>query len=208
MLPSLDGTLFGQTTRSFTVLLFLGFLASLLLLSGLLRLLCWSSSTRIRSRVLGLRLGTTMQSLVVDLGDGLVEGLTLGLSDLELESGGLTGTIGTGEGTSTPGATTVDLAQAGQLGEGGLVAQRDVEEAVVSKGAHGSKGSGLLATTEGTGRDEETGILAPVATSGPDTTGLVPEGLPLGGEVAVASRDTEEDGIVLQEVIGLRDGVA
>lgn len=149
-----------------------------------------------------------MQSLVVDLGDGLVEGLALSLSDLELESAGLAGTIGTSEGTGTPGATTVDLAEVGQLGEGGLVAQRDVEETVVSKGAHGSKGSGLLATTGGTGRDEETSILAPVATGSPDTSGLVPEGLPLGGEVTVASGDTEEDGIVLQEGIGLRNGVA
>jgi hypothetical protein len=32
---------------------------------------------------------------VVDLGNGLVEGLALSLGDLELESGGLAGTVGT-----------------------------------------------------------------------------------------------------------------
>lgn len=36
-----------------------------------------------------------MQSLVVDLGNGLIEGLALSFSDLELEGGGLAGTVGT-----------------------------------------------------------------------------------------------------------------
>lgn len=35
-----------------------------------------------------------MQSLVVDLGDGLVEGLALGLRDLELKISRLTGAVG------------------------------------------------------------------------------------------------------------------
>ena len=94
----------------------------------------------------------------------------------------------------------MDLTQVGQLTEGGLVAQRNVDQAVVSKSAHGSKASGLLATTLGTGRDEQTSVLAPVAATGPDTTGLVPESLPLGGEVTVAGGDTEEESIVFGEV--------
>lgn len=204
--PLHDSTLLGQTTRPFITLFFLGFLASLLSRRGLSRLLCRRAGSR--SRVLGLRLGTTMQSLVVDLGDVLVESLTLSLGDRELKSSRLAGTIGTSEGTGTPGATSVDLLQVGQLTEGGLVTQRDVEETVVSEGAHGSNGSGLLTTTEGTGGDEKTGILAPVTTSGPDTTGLVPEGLPLGREVTIASRDTEQNGIVLQQSVGLSNGVA
>lgn len=36
-----------------------------------------------------------MQSLGVSLGNGLVEGLALGLGDLELESSGLAGAVGT-----------------------------------------------------------------------------------------------------------------
>lgn len=112
------------------------------------------------------------------------------------------------EGTGTPGATTVNLVEVGQEGECGLVAERNVDETVVGEGAHGGDGSGLLATTGGTGGDEETGVLAPVAAGSPDGAGLVPEGLPLSGEVAVAGGDTEEDGIVLQEVGGLSNGVA
>lgn len=101
----------------------------------------------------------------------------------------------------------MNLTQVGQLAENRLVAERDVDQAVVSKGAHGSKGSRLLATAQGGGRDEETGILAPVATGGPDAAGLVPESLPLGGEVTVASGDTDEDGIVFEENLGFGNRV-
>jgi len=166
-----------------------------------------------------------MQSREVDLGDVLIESLTLGLGDLELERSGLARAIGTlyklisrlfiliekvtySKGTSTPGATTVNLSQVGKLGKGGLVTQRDVEEAVVSEGAHGSNGGRLLATTEGTSGDEQTSVFAPEATRGPDTAGAVPEGLPLSGEVTVTGGDTEEDGIVVKEslVAGNRVG--
>lgn len=111
------------------------------------------------------------------------------------------------EGTSTPGATTVNLVQVAQLAEDGLVAQRNVDEAVVSESAHRGKGSGLLTTTLSTGRHEETGVLAPEATSGPDATGLVPEGLPLSREVTVTRRDTEQNSIEGEEVGGLHNGV-
>lgn len=110
------------------------------------------------------------------------------------------------ESTSTPGATTVDLLEVGKERECSLVAERNVEETVVGEGAHGSDSSGLLATTEGTGRDEETGVLAPEATSSPDATGAVPEGLPLGGEVAVAGGDTQKESIVLLEDGGVGEG--
>ena len=79
---------------------------------------------------------------------------------------------------------------------------------MVSEGAHGGKTSGLLATALGTSRDEETSVLAPVATGGPDTAGLVPESLPLGREVTVTGGDTEQDGIVGKEVGRLGNGVA
>lgn len=101
----------------------------------------------------------------------------------------------------------MDLLQVGELREDGLVAERDVDEAVVGEGAHGGNGSRLLATTEGTGGNEETGVLAPIATRGPDTTGPVPEGLPLSGEVTVASGDTEKDGVVVLQSVGFDDGV-
>lgn len=41
--------------------------------------------------------------------------------------------------------------------------------------------------------------LAPVGTVLPLATSLVPEGLPLGREVTITGRDTEEEGIVLLE---------
>lgn len=63
---------------------------ALLLLDRLL-----SSYTGSGGRSLGLRLGTAIYSLVVDLSDGLIEGLTLSLGDLDLESGGLAGAVGT-----------------------------------------------------------------------------------------------------------------
>lgn len=101
----------------------------------------------------------------------------------------------------------MDFVQVRELTKGGLVAQRDVEETVVSKSAHRSEGGGLLTATLSASRDEQTGVFAPVATSGPDATGAVPEGLPLRREVTVASGDTEEDGIVGEELVGGHNGV-
>lgn len=101
----------------------------------------------------------------------------------------------------------MDLLEVGQLGEHGLVAERNVDEAVVSKSAHGSNGGGLLTTTQGASGDEQTGILAPVATGGPDTASAVPESLPLGREVTIASRDTEQHSIVVLEAVRVGDGV-
>lgn len=167
-----------------------------------------------------------MESL--DPGNGLVEGLALSGGNLKLKGGRLAGTVGTletrwsardtyrggcvmltySEGTSTPGATTVNLVQVAQLGEDGLVAQGNVDEAVVSESAHRGKSSGLLTTTLGTGGDEETGVLAPVATRAPDATGLVPEGLPLSREVTVTGRDTEQNSVEGEEIGGLSNGVA
>lgn len=117
------------------------------------------------------------------------------------------GKIAYSKSTSTPSATAVDLLQVGEHREDGLVAERDVDEAVVGEGAHGGNGSRLLATTKGTGGNKETGVLAPVAARGPDTTGPVPEGLPLSGEVTVASGDTEKDGVVVLQSVDLDDGV-
>jgi hypothetical protein len=87
-----------------------------------------------------------------------------------------------------------------------LVSERNVDEAVVGEGAHGSKSSGLLSSTLGAGGDEETSILAPVRSLGPLLASLVPEGLPLSGEVAVTCRYSKEDTIVLLKNGGVREG--
>lgn len=101
----------------------------------------------------------------------------------------------------------MDLLEVTQEREGGLVAQGHVDQAVVSESAHGSNGGRFLATTGSTGGDEDTGVLAPVATGGPDRAGLVPEGLPLSGEVTVTCGNTEKDCVVLEQVVGLNKGV-
>lgn len=55
-----------------------------------------------------------------------------------------------GEGTSTPGTATADLAVVAEEVEGGLVAEGNVDDAVVGEGAHGSKSGALLSTIERT----------------------------------------------------------
>lgn len=89
-----------------------------------------------------------------------------------------------------------------ELREDGLVAKRDVDHAVVGKCAHGGNAGGLLAASEGSGGDEETGVFTPEAALLPLTTRAVEEGLPLSGEIAVASGNTEEDTVVLLNLLG------
>lgn len=140
-----------------------------------------------------------MQSSGV-LADGLVKSLALDLGNLELLGRGLTAAVGGGKGTGTPGGATVDLGQVGQLGKGVGVAQGDVDDAVVGEGGQGGDGGGLLAAAEGGGGDEEAGELAVEGTLLPLGTGVVPEGLPLGGEVSVPGGDTDQEGIVLGQL--------
>lgn len=130
---------------------------------------------------------------------GLVEGLSLDLGDLELLGGGLAGAVAAGEGAGAPGAASVDLGEVGQLAEGLVEAEGHVDDAVVGQGGHGRDGGGLLAAALGGGADEEAGELAVVAAGGPLLAGLVPEGLPLGGEVAEAGGDPDQEGVVLGE---------
>lgn len=59
--------------------------------------------------------------------------------------------------------------------------------------------------TLGTSADEKTGVFAPEGARGPLATSPVPERFPLCREVAVASGDTHEEGIVLLEDGGVAD---
>lgn len=175
-----------------------------LLLSRRLAILRSSSSS---SSAIGRTRNRFSSSVRESFANKASKRLTLDTGNLKLESRGLAGAVRTGKGAGTPGRTTVDLREVGKLAKGLGVAERDVVEAVVSKGGHGSKSSGLLATTEGTGGDEETSLLAVEATRRPDTAGLVPEGLPLGRHVAVTGGDTEEDTVVFEELRGVvKDG--
>ena len=71
------------------------------------------------------------------------------------------------------------------------------------EGAQGGNGSKLLATTDGTGGVEKTSALAVEAASSPDTTSPVPENLPLGGKGTESGRDTEQECIIFEQLIGL-----
>lgn len=104
-----------------------------------------------------------------------------------------------GEGTSAPWRATADLRVITEERKDSLVAQRHVDETVVRKRAHGIHSSALLPTAHSGSRHEQTRVLAPQGTGLPLAAGLVPEGLPLGREVAVSGRDAEEEGVVLLE---------
>lgn len=194
----MDNTLGGQATGALLDLL--EFLWSLVV-----RLWCNIFLSLGRLGVLGHRwcnlgLAAAMQS-TSELGDGLVEVLSLDLSELKLLGRGLTGTVSTSEGAGTPGAATADLGEISQGAESLGVTEGNVDDAVVGEGRDGVLSSGLLTTTLGSGRDEDTGHLAPETTGSPLLAGLVPESLPLGGEVSVTGGDTKEEGIV-----ALKDG--
>jgi hypothetical protein len=110
-----------------------------------------------------------------------------------------------------------------ELLEDGGVTERNVDHAVVSKSAHGSNAGRLLTTTETSGGDEETSVLAPEAAALPLdigqlpvdhlaidiapylATSLVPEDLELRGEVSVTSWNSEEEGIVLLKDAGVAE---
>lgn len=111
------------------------------------------------------------------LEDGLGEGLALDGGDLELLGAGLARAVTAGEGTGTPGASTVDLGQVSELGERLGVAEGNVDDAVVGERGQSSDGSRLLTTTQGAGGDEDTTELAVEATSSPLSASAVPESL-------------------------------
>lgn len=97
----------------------------------------------------------------------------------------------------------MDLAQVGELAESLGVTQRNVGDAVVNQGGHGSKGGRLLTTSGGGSGNEQTSELAVETTSLPLSTGSIPEGLPLGREVSVAGGDADQKGIVLGQSGGV-----
>ena len=69
--------------------------------------------------------------------------------------------------------------------------------------AHGRNGRTFLPTPHGGGADEDASVFAPVGAAGPLRPCVVPEGFPLGGEVAVAGGDAEEEGVIFFEGAGV-----
>lgn len=72
---------------------------------------------------------------------------------------------------------------------------------MVGEGAHRRQRRALLSAALGRRRDEEADVLAVEPASLPLLAGLVPEGLPLGGEIAETGWDAKEEGIVFLELI-------
>ena len=80
------------------------------------------------------------------------------------------------------------------------IAQRDEDHAVVRERRHGRQRRALLPAAGAGAGNKDAGILARVAAGGPNLARLVPERLPLGGEVAVARRDADQVAVVLQQL--------
>ena len=72
---------------------------------------------------------------------------------------------------------------------------------MVGEGAHGGQGGALLPAALGGGGDEDADVLAVEAARLPLLARVVEEGLPLGGEVAEAGRDPQEEGVVLLQLV-------
>jgi len=144
----------------------------------------------------------------LDLGDGLPELFALSRGDIELKLGRGARAVGTSKGTGTPRGSTVNLVQVGQKGEDVLITERGEDDAVVGQGRECGVDSHFLSSTRSTGGNEDTGVLSSEGTLSPETTGSIPEGLPLSGESTVTSGDAEEEGIVVGELSGGDDGVA
>jgi len=73
--------------------------------------------------------------------------------------------------------TTADFFNVGENGEGVLVAERDVDEAVVGEGGHGRDDGALLSTTRRAGGHEYTRKLAVEGARRPEAAGSIPERL-------------------------------
>lgn len=148
-----------------------------------------------------------MQSSKVDAGDSLVEGCALDAGELLLLLGGLARSVTTSEGTGTPWGTTADLRSVGENAESVLIAQRNEDHSVVSKGRNGVQGSDFLPAALSTGGDENADVFAVEFTLCPETAGGVDECLPLAREVTITSGDTEEESIEFRQLGSGDDGV-
>lgn len=73
--------------------------------------------------------------------------------------------------------TTVDLGEVGQEREDGLVAERDEDDTVVGQRRESGVDSHLLPSSGGTGRNEDTSVLASEGTLDPEPTSSIPKGL-------------------------------
>ena len=103
---------------------------------------------------------------------------------------------------SAPRGAAPHLLQTAQDRETGLVPQRHINHPMMRQRAHGRNRRALLSSSLGARAHKQTSVFAPIGAGLPLFAGVVPEGFPLGGEVAVAGRDAEEEGVVVFEEVG------
>ena len=112
--------------------------------------------------------------------------------------------------------------------EGVRVPERNEDNPMMGECGHAIESSGLLPASQACSRDKHASILSSEFTGSPKLTSGIPEGLcvhskttlrerfgyggrketnlPLGGEVSVTGGDTEEEGVVVGEIIRSSDG--
>ena len=89
----------------------------------------------------------------------------------------------------------MDFRQIGLVGKCLRITQGHIDDPVMGQGGHTRDGGGFLPSAQGGCADEKAGHLAIEAPTRPQPASLVPESLPLGGEIAVTGRDTKEEGL-------------
>src|SRR5882757_2032514 len=133
--------------------------------------------------------------------------LSLHSRNLVLQSRWFSGIIGTSEGTSTPGAPSMNLLHVRQQREHALVSQRYVDDTVVNESAERVLDRLFLAASLSSDRDENPGVLPGKSTGGPQTTSRIPERLPLGRIVSESGGDSKEESVVGGEDVWCDDRV-
>lgn len=118
----------------------------------------------------------------------------------------------------------MDLSQVGQLRERAFVPERNIDHPVMDKGRERVGDGDFLSTPLGAGRGEDTTHLVSKSRLAPEWTSCVPESLmtsmrhdasrglwrtylPLHREVTIASGNTEQEGVKVDEVVREKDGV-
>lgn len=100
----------------------------------------------------------------------------------------------------------MNLGQVGEQCKRGLVPQWHVDDTVMGQGAQRIQDGGFLPSPRAPSGNEDTGVLSPVGSRLPLVASAIPECLPLGGEVAVPSWDTEQESVIALEDLGCDEG--
>ncbi len=103
--------------------------------------------------------------------------------------------------TGAPCTSAFDFFDLPHLLEGFGVTQWYIDDAMMGKGTHCRNGSAFLSSTLRSGGNEQTTVFTPITTSEPHLASGIPEGFPLGGEIAVTSWNTHKESIVFLERI-------